>query len=129
MHEPARFLAGAVADQGLPSHLYRFSYVAAPTRQEWQAGAPHASDIPYFLGRLSATYGTSADEADHEVARMAQQHLVNFASHGDPNGAGLTRWDAFDGARDRLFHFAADGRPRMAEDPLKQRLDLTLTRI
>jgi len=124
MHEPARFLAGAVGAQGLPSYLYRFSYVASSARDRWQAGAPHASDIPYFLGRLSGTYGTSADEGDHDLARIAHQYVVNFARHGDPNGAGLPYWDVFAQDSGRLFDFAADGRPRMATDPLRARLDL-----
>jgi len=47
-------------------------------------GAPHASDIPYFLGRLSAKYGTSADDEDHEMARIAHQYVVKLAGHGDP---------------------------------------------
>jgi para-nitrobenzyl esterase len=109
--------------------LYRFSYVASSMRQRWQRGAPHASDIPYFLGRLSAAaYGTSADESDHEMARLAHQYVVNFASHGNPNGAGLPNWDAFERDGGRLFDFAADGRPRMESDPLKARLDLAARR-
>jgi para-nitrobenzyl esterase len=128
MHEPARFLAGVVGSQGLPSHLYRFSYVASSMRHQWQRGAPHASDIPYFLGRLPATYGTSADYTDHEVARMAHQYFVNFASRGDPNDAALPPWGAFGREGGRLFDFAADGRPGMATDPLKARLDLVTRR-
>ena len=129
MHEPARFLAGAVGSHGLPSYLYRFSYVASSARDRWRSGAPHASDIPYFLGRLSATYGTSTDDGDRDLERRAFQYVVNFARHGDPNGAGLPRWDAFVQGSGRLFDFAADGRPRMATDPLKARLDLATRRL
>jgi len=129
MHEPARFLAGAVGAHKLPSYLYRFSYVASPARDRWRDGAPHASDIPYFLGRLSATYGTSADEADHDLARIAHQYVVNFARHGDPNSAGLPYWDVFAQDSGRLFDFAADGRPRMTTDPLRARLDLAVGRV
>jgi para-nitrobenzyl esterase len=129
MHEPARFLAGVVGAQGLPSYLYRFSYVASSARDRWQGGAPHASDIPYFLGRLSAPYGTSADEGDHEVARIAHQYVVNFARHGDPNGGGLPQWDVFAQDSGRLFDFAARGSPRMATDPLRTRLDLATRRV
>jgi para-nitrobenzyl esterase len=128
MHEPARFLAGVVGGQGLPAYLYRFSYVASSARERWQDGAPHASDIPYFLGRLSAPYGRSADEQDRDVARIAHQYVVNFARHGDPNGAGLPRWEVFAQNSGRLFDFAADGRPRMGADPLKARLDLATRR-
>jgi len=128
MHEPARFLAGMVGSQGLPSYLYRFSYVASSMRHQWQRGAPHASDIPYFLGRLSAKYGTSADDEDHEMARIAHQYVVNFAGHGDPNGTGLPRWDVFEQDGRRLFDFAADGRPGMGADPLHARLDLVARR-
>jgi para-nitrobenzyl esterase len=58
------------------------------------------------------------------MARMAHRYFVNFASHGDPNGAGLPTWDGFERDSGRLFDFAADGRPRMATDPLMARLDL-----
>jgi len=124
MHEPARYLAGVVAGQGLPSYLYRFSYVASSRRQEWPAGAPHASDIPYFLARLAATYGAATDPTDQGMARVTHRCVVNFARHGDPNGAGLPAWDGFQPESGRLLEFAADGRPRMAADVLKARLDL-----
>jgi para-nitrobenzyl esterase len=128
MHEPARFLAGVIGGEGLPGYLYRFSYVASSARGRWLSGAPHASDIPYFLGRLSASYGVSV-EGDHDMARIAHQYVVNFARHGDPNGAGLPRWDVFAQNSGKLFDFAADGRPRMATDPLKARLDLATRRV
>ena len=124
MHEPARFLAGLVCAQGLPAYLYRFSYVAAPARERWSTGAPHASDIPYFLGRPGAAYGSSATPADHEMARLAQHYVANFARHGDPIDGVLPNWDRFEAGSGRLLDLAADGRPCMASDKLTARLDL-----
>jgi len=124
MHEPARFLAGAISSQGLASYLYRYAYVASSMRHQWKKGAPHASEIPYFLDRLPATYGTATDAADREMARIAHQYIVNFAKRGDPNDAGLPAWDAFEQDSGRLFEFSADGRPGMGMDSLKPRLDL-----
>jgi len=128
MHEPARFLAGLVGSQGLPSYLYRFSHVASSKRHQWQKGAPHASEIPYFLNRLSATYGASADAADREMARVTHQYVVNFAKRGNPNDAGLPTWDAFERDSGRLMDFAADGGLGMGADCLKARLDLVTRR-
>ncbi|MHB8287425.1 MAG: carboxylesterase/lipase family protein, partial [Caulobacteraceae bacterium] len=47
MIEPARFVAATLADQGLPTYAYRFSYVATSMQGEWKTGAPHATEIPF----------------------------------------------------------------------------------
>jgi para-nitrobenzyl esterase len=124
MHEPARHLARLVSAQGLPVHLYRFSYVAESMRGDWSRGAPHASEIPYFLGRLPARYGAAATTTDRRVADVVHGYVANFVRCDDPNGPGLPRWDPFDAGADTLMTVGADGECRVEADELKARLDL-----
>ena len=99
--EPARFAANAFAANGSPAYLYRFSYVQRSLREKLRAGAPHGGEISYVFGTLAAGRGGPPSAEDLEVSRMAQSYWVNFASNGDPNGAGLPNWPRHDPKKDR----------------------------
>ena len=121
MAEPARFVAAQVTAAGRPAYLYRFDYVAAAKRSDWEK-APHATDIPFFLDTVSAKYGAALTPADEAMARTANAYLTNFAKTGDPNGAGLPRWTPF-GAGDRLMRFTLNDGAVFGPDPRGARLD------
>jgi para-nitrobenzyl esterase len=123
--EPARFAANAVAANGSPVYLYRFSYVQTSTREMARAGAPHGGEIAYVFGTLSAGRGGAPTPEDHAVSRMAQSYWVNFAKTGDPNGAGLPIWPRHDPKNDVIFDFRPDGTAGAGPDPRKARLDVT----
>jgi para-nitrobenzyl esterase len=125
MLEPARFVAATLADQGLPAFEYRFSYVASSMRSQWQAGAPHATEIPYVFDTVAVKYGKDLTSEDEAIARAANSYWVNFARSGDPNGPGLPHWPRYDAAKDELMDFTAQGAPVGEADPWKARLDLT----
>lgn len=122
MAEPARFVAREVVRQGQPAHLYRFSYVAQAQRGQWQ-GAPHASELPYVFDTLPARYGAQVSAADRRTAALANAYWAHFAVNGDPNGAGLPRWPAYDPGADGLMDFSPQG-PKYGADPRRPRLDL-----
>ena len=123
MVEPARFTAKTLAAQGLPAYEYRFSYVATSMRQQWP-GAPHATEIPYVFDTVSVKYGKDLTPQDEATAQAANAYWANFARTGDPNGAGLPHWPAYQAGADGIMDFTADG-PRGGPDPWKARMDLT----
>jgi para-nitrobenzyl esterase len=123
--EPARFAARAFVANGSPVYLYRFAYVQSAMRERMRAGAPHASEIPYVFGTLTAREGSTLTPEDQAVARMAHSYWVNFAKTGDPNGAGLPTWPRYAASRDLIFHFRPDGSAGAGPDLWKTRLDVT----
>ena len=125
MVEPARFVAATLADQGLPTYEYRFSYVAASMCGQWLAGAPHATEIPYVFDTVAVKYGKDLTAQDEAIAQTANSYWVNFARSGDPNGPGLPRWPRYSAARDELMDFTARGVAVGESDPWKARLDVT----
>ena len=124
MVEPARFTAAQFAAQGLKAYEYRFSYVADSMKGEWKSGAPHATEIPYVFDTVSAKYGKDLTAKDATVAKAANTYWVNFAKTGDPNGAGLPHWPAYNASGDGVMDFRADGTPAGGPDPWKARLDV-----
>ncbi len=78
MVEPTRFVAGLLA-QNQPMWEYRFSYVATSMRNEWAAGAPHASEIPYVFDTVKARYGAALTPEDEKAAQTMHAYWVQFA--------------------------------------------------
>ena len=125
MVEPARFVAQQVAKGGQPVWEFRFSYVADSMRKEW-AAAPHATEIPFVFDTVQSRYGAALTSADEKMAHQVNTYWLNFAKTGDPNGAKLPQWPAFQTGADRLMEFT-DAGPVGGPDPWKTRLDLVQT--
>src|SRR5439155_12953735 len=123
--EPARFTARAFVAKGAPAYLYRFSYVPAAMRQQWQNGVPHGAEIPFAFNTLNADPRMKPTADDQTVARMVNSYWVNFAKTGDPNGPGLPRWPRYDPRANEILDIRADGTPAATADPWKARLDVT----
>jgi para-nitrobenzyl esterase len=60
-------------------------------------GAFHTSDVPYVFDTLSRI-DRPWEPIDRRLAGMMSSYWANFARKGDPNGAGLPRWAAYDPA-------------------------------
>ena len=122
MLEPARFVAGTVASDGVPAYEYRFSYVAKSLRDKWP-GAFHATEIPYVFDTVAAKYGSALAPSDADIAKQANEYWLNFAKTGNPNGAGLPYWPAYHFKSDTLMNFTNHG-PVGEADPWRKQLDL-----
>ncbi len=122
MVEPARFVAQQTQRAGQPAFLYRFGYVAESMRTDWP-GAPHATDIPYFFDTVAAKYGAALTAQDASAGKLANAYVVNFIRKGDPNGAGLPAWSAFDTAKDNVQILGAQGSAENVIDTMKPHLD------
>ena len=63
----------------------------APERPQ-PVGAPHAAEIPYFLGNLDRIEDFAWTAEDYKVSEVIQQYLANFIKTGNPNGEGVPQW-------------------------------------
>lgn len=122
-NESVRYVATKLTAQGLPVYTYRFGYVANAMRQEWKEGPPHATDIPFSMNTVRAKYGDQVTSSDIAMSYMVHKYWVNFVRTGNPNGAGLPQWPAYDPRADVIMTFAPDGIPRAISDPYKARID------
>jgi para-nitrobenzyl esterase len=124
----ARNVETLLANQDVPVHAYRFSYVAenlppAPAGAPAQDGAGHASDIPFFFDTQAIKYGERTTARDNAMGETISAYLVNFVKTGDPNGAGLPEWPRYDREADVIMDFAPDGKAVPGRDPWGEELD------
>jgi para-nitrobenzyl esterase len=82
------------------AYLYYFDHrtPASP------AGSSHAAEIAYVFGNLANPISPPT-EAEKALSARMMHYWVNFASSGDPNGAGLPEWPAFSDAAPQVMHF------------------------
>jgi len=123
MSEPPRFVSRQVSVQGLPAYFYRFSYVAKSMREQWTAGAPHASELPYIFNTVRARYGDALTDMDIKTAQTVNLYWANFAKNGNPNMEGLHEWPRYANGQEMLLDFTPGG-PKAHSDPWKARLDV-----
>ncbi|MGN6376008.1 MAG: carboxylesterase/lipase family protein [Sphingomonas sp.] len=116
----ARSAAARIAKQGVAVWEYRFSYVADSLGQ---AGAQHASDIPFFFDNAAIKYGDKTTSKDVAMGKTISAYLVNFARTGDPNGDGLARWPQYHAASDQLIDFTEAAKAVAGKDPLGAEID------
>ncbi len=123
MGEPARFVARHAEALGQKAYVYTFGYVAQSQRQAWPAGAPHASDIPYFFDTVEARYTDKTKPLDKKAAVLANAYVVNFVRTGDPNGPGLPSWPAYHRGEEEQLAFDTAGGAKARKEPSQARLD------
>jgi para-nitrobenzyl esterase len=94
------------ASAGHPTWEYQFDRAIPP-----RPHVGHSGDLPYVFGNLLATgsQGGAFTDVDRHVSDVMQAYWTNFARNGDPNGAGLPPWPAFDAGKRRYAEFGADG--------------------
>ena len=95
-------------EQGKPVYEYYF------TKLNDSLSNYHAGELPYAYGNLWRHKGLY-DEADLALSKTMQAYWVNFVKTGDPNGAGLPRWEPRTESDEMLLQL--DERPGMIEDP------------
>jgi para-nitrobenzyl esterase len=100
------------ADGKTPVYLYRWDHAPPPPADanfvegpNSQFGAYHASELLYVFDDLHLRDWPWTD-ADRRMADQISQYWVNFAATGNPNGAGLPVWPAFDARHQVLMNFA-----------------------
>ncbi|MGE7993356.1 carboxylesterase/lipase family protein [Pseudomonas sp. NPDC089554] len=104
----AKTLADLLATKGLPVYRFRFTYVTQALEHEHPLGAPHSSEIPYFMGTLQQKYGQQVTERDWKMCTITCGYLVNFVKAGNPNGQALTPWPVYLPAERKTLDFLGD---------------------
>jgi para-nitrobenzyl esterase len=67
-------------------------------------GAFHTAEIPYVFGTLDKR-AWPWQEYDRQLSETMSSYWVNFATRGDPNGAGLPAWPKFDPQAPTVMRF------------------------
>jgi len=81
---------------GMPAYTYFFTH-AIPWPEHPEFGAFHTGEVPYIFDNLDRLPRPWKPE-DREFAHEFSSFLINFVSTGNPNGAGLPKWAAFNPA-------------------------------
>jgi len=110
----ARQLAALMTAQDMPVWHYVYDYVAESERSGGTAGAPHASEIPFFFGTVAAKYEEAATDLDRSASGTALGYLASFVKTGDPNTQDLPEWPRYGEAGTTLV-FTRDGSAAVAD--------------
>ncbi len=88
-------------DTGKPMYTYWWAH-ATPGPDHDTRGAYHGSEIFYVFNSLDKVDLPWTDE-DRKVADQMSSYWANYATTGDPNGAGLPSWPKFDAKTPRVM--------------------------
>jgi para-nitrobenzyl esterase len=80
---------------------YEYQFSRAPEPR----GASHSWELQYVFGNLRQ----ATEAADRKISDQMQTYWTNFAKTGNPNGAGLPNWPAYDGAKQAYLDFTPAG--------------------
>ncbi|WP_375419729.1 carboxylesterase/lipase family protein [uncultured Sphingomonas sp.] len=83
---------------GAPTFYYLYTRVrpralADTSNGPMPLGAVHSAEIEYALGNLDANPLYAWADADRTVSATMSGYFANFIKTGNPNGAGLPRWE------------------------------------
>ena len=99
---------------------YYFDH-AIPWPDRPQFGAFHTSEVPYVFGTLDKLKRPWT-EVDRRLSQTMMSYWTNFATTGDPNGAGVPSWPAFTPEQPVLLRIGDRIEPKEPLAP--QRLEL-----
>ena len=115
----ARQISGTLAEKGIPTYYYRFSYVPESLERD---AASHASDIPFFLNTQALKYGEKATARDNAAGRTISGHVVKFvkADAKDPQVEGWSRYQRQGG---KMMDLSRQGTANLIDDPWGAEID------
>jgi len=87
----------AAADGTGKVFVYRFTRKVPGTGQYAKYGAFHTGEVPYAYDNLKFV-DRPWQTIDRELAKTLSGYWANFIRNGNPNGAGLPEWPAYDTA-------------------------------
>ena len=73
-----------------PAYIYHF---ARPLPGD-DSGAFHSSELWYVFGTLQRAWRPFT-AGDYDLSNLMLDYWTNFMKNGDPNGAGLERWEPY----------------------------------
>lgn len=90
-----------------------------PGPQHDLRGAFHGSEIPYAFDSLEAMPDVPWTAEDHRIADIMSSYWANIIKTGDPNGAALPAWPAYDPHRPQVMELGDDFGPIPVAPPEK----------
>jgi para-nitrobenzyl esterase len=115
-----RLLTERARSAHAPAFAYYFDR-AIPWPERPEFGAFHTAEVPYVFGTLDVLKRPWTD-VDRTLSKTMMTYWANFAATGNPNGAGVPTWPAFDPARPTLMRLGEKVEP---QTPLpRERYDL-----
>jgi para-nitrobenzyl esterase len=103
-----------------PVYVYRFIRKPPATGEYVKYGAFHTGEVPYAYDNLQFV-NRPWQPVDHQLAKIMSSYWANFASTGNPNGAGLPEWPAYNLATRQIM--ALNENPSAEEMPDYKALD------
>jgi para-nitrobenzyl esterase len=112
--------ANLTSGNGEKGFVYRFLRVppTAPGGKLW--GSFHTAEVPYAYNNLRFVK-RPWEPADYNLSDAMSSYWANFARVGDPNGAGLARWEPYLREDGKIMLF--DRQPVAGVLPDKRNLD------
>jgi len=89
---------------------------AIPWPEHPEFGAFHTSDVPYIFGTIHKL-NRPWEPTDEKLSDAMSTYWTNFAKTGDPNGAGVPRWPAYDATSHQTMELGANMGPMAVAGP------------
>lgn len=87
-------------------YSYYFNHTPPAFPNMPSLGPTHAAEMAYVFDLLMPPRAWTAD--DKQLAENMSRYWVNFAKTGNPNGAGLPEWPAWDNTAPQVLHFTPE---------------------
>ena len=101
------------AKAGAPAWVYQLDYPG--TLASGRKGAFHTADIALVFDNVAIPESRVNGPGAQSVSDMMSDAFIALARDGDPNHAGMPRWDRYELPRRQTMLF--DVQARMADDP------------
>ncbi|BCN29251.1 carboxylesterase/lipase family protein [Anaeromicropila herbilytica] len=88
-------------------YTYYFDHIQPGNSTFQKLGAYHSSEISYAYDNLN-TSDLNYNSNDYKLADIMSTYWYNFASTGNPNGAGLPEWDPYDAGEEKTLKLDND---------------------
>jgi para-nitrobenzyl esterase len=92
-------MARTMTRAGQKAYLYYFTYVETGKRA--LLGAYHGLELKFLSGEFPSDWEHSQD--DEKLGEIMRTYWTQFAKTGDPNGARVPEWPAFDAQANRCW--------------------------
>lgn len=101
----------------LPVYTYYWTH-RPPGPDHDTRGAYHGSEVSYVFNNLYPANRPWSDD-DRKIADMMSSYWVNYIATGNPNGAGLPEWPAYDPKSPRVMQVGEGWAPIPVTDAVK----------
>ena len=101
-----------------PVYLYYWTH-APPGRNHDFSGAYHGSEISFVFNHPRAPDELGWTDADARIGDVMSGYWTNFAKTGNPNGAGLPKWESYSGKSQQVMELGEHFQPLPLADKAK----------